>query len=667
MNFDSNNTPDQSISIGWNRLIASICRPLDNESPPSEGDCGQLQMPNNRSISCNDTSTYYRNFDDDEDNDDEYSHKASNYSGSDNDDNADEEDENDQDPGHEDEDDPFERHIRYSLEQPDDEKELFASDSEPDKPMDTDGLDTESELEPEHDVHTNFLSLASSFCRYKEQRIASDMFLDDKFDGDRFLDEHFSEDKFGPDKLSECGMFERHFRSDAATIDRTALDHVLMDEPDARSSEDERVVRERRCNYLQFLCSLPKTCSPSICGTLSQSSVGAKSISLPTHSATASANDGTTFDWSIDQLATLRPVDITYNERTHLRFNQFDEEHNTQEKLSKASQEFFSQERIVRSPTASGVRDSAAACRTPNRSIRGSMTSTRTPVSSLRPTAVSHHPHHQASHAELIEFQPPTSTLTSTPCLATRRTERAHLGSAGSTNQHLHSYQKSPSLLMRSHLSFTPITGDVCASSGPTIGQQQRKKLFDDGGWTSSMLRTTDQNDSAHESQPIDESISLVLDEEEEDAEHSSALAHMEISQCRTPQSRFKKKMRASSAESCSLNSSLFSRTGGEMQWSGRHLNLSSWFNSAINEDDEPNAPIASADPNDNRQSIECTQSSSSQPRFSNTYDSGCFSQHQKRISANLSLNCLDRAAYCSINNHDARAAASFANSTFSN
>jgi hypothetical protein len=551
------------------------------------------------------------------------------------------------DTEHDDDDDPFERHIRYSLEQPDDEKDLFASDSEPDKAMDT---EIEADVEPEQDAHTNFLSLASSFCRYKEQRIASEMFLDDKFDGDRFLDEHFSEDKFAPDKLSECGMFDRHFRLEAgSTVDRITVDAQYADEaaavettPDARSSEDERLVRERRCNYLQFVCSLPKTCSPSICGTLSQS-MATKSITTRSSFAVRAAEmfssdaheaDPAHFDWSIDQLATLRPVDITYNERNHLQYNQFDEDNLTNEKLSKASQEFFSQERIVRSPSTD--------CRTPARRL-----APKTPAIS-RPTF--------ATAAESIEFQPPTSALTSTPCVANRRlpsTNTATPNHLGRSIRRPNAFQSPAALNHTNRLPFTPITSTCARSKG-----HQRKKLFDES-WPAEMDSWADC-DSAHVSQPLDNSVSLAFSEDEEMNDEPSVLPHMENSQCRTPQSR-SKKMR--SAASCSLNSSLFSRTGDEGRpMSGRHLNLSAWFSSASNEDDDSNHVLRSNPVDAIGKSVECSQS---QQHLSNTYDSGCFSQHKKQSSANLSFNCLmDSARHCSMAN-GARIVGSF-NATFS-
>ena len=572
-------------------------------------------------------------------------------------------------------DDPLELHIKYSMDRPESERDMFSSDSEFDKQMETE----------DGDHPANLLSLASSFCRYKEQRIGTDVLFED----------HFSEDKFLPDKFSEMGNFdeflEQRRRVDVASaaiatncandhLDRVTLDVMEGEDHPAdviRSSEDDRIVRERRCNYLQFIASLPKTCSPSICGTLSQNRLADScSTNLTSIITSQSQTMGhemyvtegnlfsdsnheivtqeteedevedeedaqAKFDWSIDQLATLRPVEISFNERVFFRYTPFEDEHNTQEKLCKESEEFFSQERIARSPST--------GCFTPGKVSKNSdqepgnwacqraQTPARKPVRSF---AV-------VSQCDAIEFQPPAMTHTSTPCVTNKR-QRKIFGSPDQNgsiqvlvespnkvnrneqkqhNSIILSPVRTQSLLPLSHRKFnvyTPMSVDGCSSDF-----QRRKKLFDenenhfpDGSGHESLLfdcssaglqsqeqasnctakrkdNGGDENDvsfasaseiSAHavptETRHKPNLFSFVFsdgEEEEENANEHFTSPDAETSHCRTPR-RKSRRLRNGSSLSSSLQ---FLRDVEDEEEevsrrdkSNKSINLSAWFSS---------------------------------------------------------------------------------------
>ena len=128
----------------------------------------------------------------------------------------------------------------------------------------------------EHDGHRseddNQISLATSFCRNAQNQ--NEDFLDAKFNGDQLLDP-FSEDKFIKCKYSEDFYVEQQIGRPLSSEPEEATelfnsDQCLGVEPDRqaeeRSSEDERVIENRRRHFLEFISTIPKVCTPSVCG-----------------------------------------------------------------------------------------------------------------------------------------------------------------------------------------------------------------------------------------------------------------------------------------------------------------------------------------------------------------------------------------------------------------
>ena len=269
--------------------------------------------------------------------------------------------------------DAFEHHLsQYERKN----EELFSDD----EPMEHDGDRSITEDD-------NQISLATSF--YRNAQNQNEDFLDGKFNGDQLLDP-FSEDKFIKCKYSEDFYVEptngrplfsdAEEREDASELFNSELfnsEQCLAVEKlaEERSSEDERVIENRKRHFLEFISTIPKVCTPSVCG-LMQSPRESPSEQPATLNRLTEANEEILFEddehelvtstqkdsqsnaplddrfnWSIDQLATLNPVDISINERRYRRFKDFESDQLTQQKLSRENELFFSQDTIAPSPT----------------------------------------------------------------------------------------------------------------------------------------------------------------------------------------------------------------------------------------------------------------------------------------------------------------------------
>lgn len=275
--------------------------------------------------------------------------------------------------------DAFEHHLsQYDHK----DEELF---SDEDEPMEHDGDRSATEDD-------NQISLATSFCKNVQEQ--NEDFLDAKFNGDQLLDP-FSEDKFIKCKYSEDFYVEQCtprngrqlFSESEEPGELFNSEQCLGTEPDKqleeRSSEDERVIEKRKRHFLEFISTTRKVCTPSVCGMMqspderSPSTHQHHTLIDPNQLATEANEEilfeddehelitstqkdnqsnvhgplGDRFNWSIDQLATLNPVDISINERRYRRFKEFESDQFTQEKLSKENELFFSQGTIAPSPS----------------------------------------------------------------------------------------------------------------------------------------------------------------------------------------------------------------------------------------------------------------------------------------------------------------------------
>ena len=288
--------------------------------------------------------------------------------------------------------DEFEHHISQYENLKEEEEELN------DSLMEHDGNREEAANEEEDSAHQ--ISLATSFCKNTQEQ--SENFLEDKFSGDQLLDE-FSEDKFIKCKFSEDFFYERqclNANNKQQLINESEGDQCQsecfteQERPlEERSSEDERIVARRKRHFLDFILTLPKVCTPSVCGTMSQQLISDNTIQsnfkeaeeiehhlgrlteaneeilfgdedeerefnlTSTQKEQLNDYEEHKFDWSIDQLATLKPVDISFNERRFLRYKDFELDQLTQEKLCKENEIFFSQETIAPSPTKRNFQD----------------------------------------------------------------------------------------------------------------------------------------------------------------------------------------------------------------------------------------------------------------------------------------------------------------------
>lgn len=270
--------------------------------------------------------------------------------------------------------DEFEHHLSQYENKCD--EELFNEDE---SLMFHDGDRSEEEDDSSHQI-----SLATSFCKNTQEQ--NEDFLEDKFSGDLLL-EQFSEDKFIKCKYSEDFYCEQQLIEANKQLSESEDDHCenkqLIEE---RSSEDELMIEKRKQHFIEFISTIPKVCTPSVCGTMTQRSDYSvnnyrtenrnhpldrlteanedsifendiDNIITSTQKANSTDHDlqQANFDWSIDQLATLKPVDISFNERRFLRFKSFESDQLTQEKLIKENDLFFSQETIAPSPIKNRV------------------------------------------------------------------------------------------------------------------------------------------------------------------------------------------------------------------------------------------------------------------------------------------------------------------------
>lgn len=272
--------------------------------------------------------------------------------------------------------DAFEHHLSQYEHK---DEELFSDDEEL---MEHDGHRTDRSEDD------NQISLATSFC--KNTQTLNDNFLDGvQFNGDQLLDP-FSEDKFIKCKYSEDFFVEPTAASGRPLFSESESElfnseQCLNDKQHAeeRSSEDERVIENRRRHYLEFISTIPKVCTPSVCGlmrsagespsneqTLNEQPLNDQRVMNRLSEAneeilfeddehelvTSTQKDPASqladrFNWSIDQMATLNPVDISINERRYRRFKDFESDQHTQRMLSKENEAFFSQGTIAPSPT----------------------------------------------------------------------------------------------------------------------------------------------------------------------------------------------------------------------------------------------------------------------------------------------------------------------------
>ena len=268
--------------------------------------------------------------------------------------------------------DAFEHHLSQYEHK---DEELFSED---DELMEHDGHRTD-ENRSEDDNHQ--ISLATSFC--KNTQAQNDDFLDGRFNGDQLLDP-FSEDKFIKCKYSEDFYVEPTAASGRPLFSESeselfnseqCLNDKLAEE---RSSEDERVIENRKRHFLEFISTIPKVCTPSVCGLMRSAGESPPTEQppgdQPAMNRLTEANEEILFEddehelvtstqkdpaaqlvdrfnWSIDQMATLNPVDISINERRYRRFKDFESDQLTQQMLSRENELFFSQGTIAPSPT----------------------------------------------------------------------------------------------------------------------------------------------------------------------------------------------------------------------------------------------------------------------------------------------------------------------------
>lgn len=112
-----------------------------------------------------------------------------------------------------------------------------------------------------------------------------------------------------------------------------------------RISIPKRISMSRRKNYIKFMSSLPRLCSPTICGTMNFLTRSQRKKLQPQQQQ----NEEEVFEWSIDQIALLDPADFS-NELDEIPlFNEIDK-HDLDELYKKENEEFFDQQIIVPSP-----------------------------------------------------------------------------------------------------------------------------------------------------------------------------------------------------------------------------------------------------------------------------------------------------------------------------
>lgn len=105
------------------------------------------------------------------------------------------------------------------------------------------------------------------------------------------------------------------------------------------SSIRQQQTQERKDAFKEFIKSLPRTCSPTICGTIGCRVESEKSDSL------SEDWQSQEFNWSIDQLAILKPCDISLDEQFNGELTNL-----ADSSLDRENEEFFKQLEILPSP-----------------------------------------------------------------------------------------------------------------------------------------------------------------------------------------------------------------------------------------------------------------------------------------------------------------------------
>ena len=111
-----------------------------------------------------------------------------------------------------------------------------------------------------------------------------------------------------------------------------------------RISMPKRISISRRKNYIKFMSSLPRLCSPTICGTMNFLTRSQRKKLRPQQQ-----NENEVFEWSIDQIALLDPADFSNQLDEIPLFNEIDK-HDLDELYEKENEQFFNQPIIVPSP-----------------------------------------------------------------------------------------------------------------------------------------------------------------------------------------------------------------------------------------------------------------------------------------------------------------------------
>jgi len=97
----------------------------------------------------------------------------------------------------------------------------------------------------------------------------------------------------------------------------------------------------RQTSYVRFISSLPRLCSPTICGTVNHKTPDRKSWAAMTPLDQS-------FNWSIDQMAVLDPVDFSYTEDMDV-YREIDDKL-IGKQLDEENERFFAQKEIIPSP-----------------------------------------------------------------------------------------------------------------------------------------------------------------------------------------------------------------------------------------------------------------------------------------------------------------------------
>jgi hypothetical protein len=107
--------------------------------------------------------------------------------------------------------------------------------------------------------------------------------------------------------------------------------------------ESDNECESRQSSYVAFMSTIPRLCSPTICGTANYKTPKSKGLV---------ENEGNSidlsFNWSIEQLALLNPCDFS-NYEDFMAFKQIDEQI-VSKQLDEENEQFFSQNQIIPSP-----------------------------------------------------------------------------------------------------------------------------------------------------------------------------------------------------------------------------------------------------------------------------------------------------------------------------